>query len=140
MQSKHLISWQSATAIALASLPIKWFNPVAEDGIALAPLRSNPGKSVVFSKAWASSVVNYSLKKLKAKKGMWGCGGWGWSGGGLLESAWAYAQKSKNRLLFIHDWEWKKNIDCIVLRQQFNYVSWPAATNLPVFTYVEDFF
>lgn len=37
MQSKHLISWQSATAVSLASLPIKWFNPVAEDGAALAP-------------------------------------------------------------------------------------------------------
>ncbi len=82
---------------------------------------------MVFSKASASSVVNYSLKKLKA-------------GGELFKSVWAHAQKSENRLLFIHDWEWKKNIDCIVLQQQFNYVSWPAATNLTVFTYVEDFF
>lgn len=34
----------------------------------------------------------------------------------------------------------KKCIDYFVLRQQFNYVSWPAATNLTVFTYVQDFF
>lgn len=30
---KHLISWQSATAVSLAPLPIKWFNPVAEDSL-----------------------------------------------------------------------------------------------------------
>lgn len=34
----------------------------------------------------------------------------------------------------------EKDIDCIVLWQQFNYVVRPAATNLAVFTYIEEFF
>lgn len=34
----------------------------------------------------------------------------------------------------------KRTLTVIVLQQQFNYMSSPAATNLTVFTYVEDFF
>lgn len=34
----------------------------------------------------------------------------------------------------------EKNVECIVLWQQFNYEGQPAATNLAVFTYIEEAF
>ena len=82
---------------------------------------------MVFSKAWASSVVNYSLKKLKVR--------------GSFSSQSEHTPKAAKIGSCLSMTEnGKRTFTDIVIWQQFNYVSWPAATNLTVFTYVEDFF
>lgn len=115
----------SPPTVSLGSLPIKRFNPVAADRIVLAPhtlIQGNPR-----SKAWASSVVNYSLKKLKAR----------WS---FLSRCQPTPKRAKIGSCLSMTKIQKRTLTVIVLQQQFNYTSSPAATNLTVFTYVEDFF